>query len=649
MLMGLRVRFFWLFFIAPLFVALSSRAFSAETFPLSRAEEFGAHLSVFEDSTSRLSIDDIVAKDRLGAFTPRERLGKNGYGFTRSSIWVRTVLVNDTAKEEWFLGSTRPDFTVMDVYIFAKDGRALTARSIGTLAKDRLLDTRMPTDRFFFAKGETYTIYIKVQSPLQLSLTFFLSDVKSYFNFVLRESRLYFAYFGTVIALILYNFCLFLCLRHRDYLFYSFFGLSMVANAYVQGGFLEQGLFQWPFLSSVNDSHRLILLPSIASILYTRSFLRLSEFAPRLDRIMVGLACLAMLVFILLNVEDSFALKSLVSGFDALAVLFVFVASALAIRNGDKTAKVFLLAWGILATSVVLWVMGNAGLIEKSTWIAFAPLIGNVIEMILMSIALALRIKELEAAKIKAEMKAREKDNLQHLLRMVCHDITNPLTIIKSLFFVQERRKRQAGESVEQDWLRIKRASDSIEAIINQVRKYEAFRSGKVDFDLKPCSVRQLFQDVDFYFQTRALEKGLTLDFEIRGAEDFLIIADQTSLSHEIFNNLVSNAIKFSEPGGSVKLTAETKDNVWVLVTIEDEGIGIPKEMLSTLFEPTARHSRNGTRGETGTGFGMPIVKTFVDLFGATISIESCESEGKQESRGTRIVLKFRLAPPSER
>ena len=610
-----------------------------------QADDFNASVEVFEDVSARMSFEEIRAQDSAGLFTPRKILNRNGFGFTRSAIWVKSRIINDSNNSRWIIGTLRPDFVTFDVYLVDDKGQLVESKKLGTSVLDREINNRMPAGVLNLPADRTYTLYIKVMSPLQLSLTFHLMNDTNYLNLALRESNFFYAYFGTVIALILYNLCLFIFLRYFDYLFYVLWGCAMMLNAYVQGGFAEVSYFHIPFLASTADAYRILLLPSLTCILYTRSFLRLKTVAPKLNRMMGHIVWFGMTVALFFWTDFSFPLRHLASYFDAIAIILIFASSIIAIRKGDKTAKVFLLAFGILAVSVAVWVMGNLGILEKNMAVAYSPLVGNMAEMVLMSIALALRIKEIENKKLEAEMRGREKDNLQHLLRMVCHDISNPLSIIKTVYFLSSKRVNISAVDAKQ-WGRVKRASDSIEGIVNQVRKYEAFRSGKIAFELKPCSMKQVFEDVDFFFGSRAQEKNIELTLSFKDdAQDILVMADGISLTHEIINNLVSNAIKFTKSGGWVKVEAFEKEG-FAYVTVKDNGIGMSGEVLDHIFDSNGRTSRPGTALETGSGFGLPLVKTFLEMFDGSILVDSKEKSHDLEDHGTTITIKLNLAKP---
>ncbi len=599
------------------------------------------YISAFEDKESRYSIQDIRNIDRAGSFIPSSDLRKSGFGFTRSTIWFKVSLRNESPRLSWIVGSLRPDFYHFEVFVWHGD-QQIAAKNIGTLFKPRDPYTRMPFGRFELPQNQDLTLYFRIKSDLQLAINFLVLDDQNHLDQTTLENSIFYAYYGCLFALLVYNLCLFIFIRYKDYLMYVFFAAAMLINAILQGGYAEMWGLPWP-MASTRDAHIFICLPAISAMLYTRSFLNLSRIAPRLDKMILLVVTLAVILLLILMTPWGFSFSRYVSLFDLCSLFFVFLGAVTAIRKGDRTAIVFLIGWGSLASSVAVWILGNVGIINKSTFVAVSPLMGNMLEMVLMSIALALRIKEIQQSRIEAEMKARERDNLQHLLRMVCHDISNPISIIKTVFFLASRRSQLKPDELKQ-WERVKRASDSIEGIINQVRRYEAFRSGKLQFELRPCSLRKVFEDIDFFFQTKAIEKGVKLSWRfIQESNDILVLADSTSLTHEIFNNLVSNAIKFTAEGGSVSLDAERVDE-FAVITIRDTGIGIPRDILQLLFDPKANTSRRGTNNESGTGFGMPLVKTFLEMFGGSIHIESIEQQNGSVQHGTTIEIRLRTA-----
>ncbi len=166
----------------------------------------------------------------------------------------------------------------------------------------------------------------------------------------------------------------------------------------------------------------------------------------------------------------------------------------------------------------------------------------------------------------------------------------------------------------------------------------ETFQSsGAVD-------LRDVIRDITF-LQTEALvAKRIHWNTKFPPREDtILVLADRAGLTYQVLNNLLSNAIKFTQSGGTVEISVRDGDDYWNIGII-DNGIGIPADLLNQLFDPSKQTTRKGTAGESGTGFGMPIVKTVVESYGGSLNVESKTPEEDPLHHGTRIQIKLRKA-----
>ena len=599
----------------------------------------------YEDASSTLTAElvrDLPVSNMLHA----SQLDRSGWGFTNSSVWVKIPLIlqGDTATRRVLIGSDRPDMALVAISIFADQELLAYQVSGATIPPEqRPVPGRLPLGTFELPTNRPLLAIVKMQTRLFLNLPIRIyssEGAQNRFNLVNYTFAIYFSFLAGLIG---YNFILFCLLRYREYLLYCFFGLSMMLNSLGQAGFFE--FMPWlPFFNSVHDSIYLLCLPPITAMLFTRSFLKLNIIAPKLDQFIKIAIYLSLALALLIAAPSGEVFLPSVNLVNAVCFVSVLSAGVIASLKRDAAAYTFTSAWGILTFAAIVWTLANNGLLQKTYLLAFAPLFGNMIEMLLMAIALAIRIKQLERKERLAEIKTRESEQLKRLLRVLCHDINNPLAVITGTTWIAKRRINEP-QTMNRLWVRIERASESISDIIEQVRNYEAIRSGKLKPKIESVSVRQLFENAEFIFQDRAKQKGVRLSFSLddcKANETHWVRGEATALGHEVINNLISNAIKFTNPGGVITVTSQQLGPSDIQIKICDNGIGIPPNILEKIFDPNANTSRPGTNSEKGTGFGLPLAKSYIENFGGSISISSKVKTEPADESGTcfTIILK---------
>lgn len=230
-----------------------------------------------------------------------------------------------------------------------------------------------------------------------------------------------------------------------------------------------------------------------------------------------------------------------------------------------------------------------------------------------------------------------EKNNsIGNLLRLMSHDISNSLTLILTSAFVQLKKESDKESENYKSWKKVDRASQNIANILNKVREMQAVESGKMKLDLNPVDLHEVIKNAKFTFQDKLREKDINLNIEI--PENISkVMAEEVSLTHQVVNNILSNAIKFSEEGSEINIYAKEKSKS-VDFVIRDHGIGMSKDLASRIFKEGEKTSREGLKGEKGTGFGMPLVKTFVNHYGGTVDVFSVEKQENRDS-GTKFLI----------
>jgi signal transduction histidine kinase len=234
----------------------------------------------------------------------------------------------------------------------------------------------------------------------------------------------------------------------------------------------------------------------------------------------------------------------------------------------------------------------------------------------------------------RAQDVIRQKNEEQReMLHILCHDLANPFTNIISVLNVMGD---DAAAFVEYVPLLKMSARNGME-VIELVRLMRAVEEKPLP--LGPVDLDRVVEESLAMLTTCTREKRVRVDTDIPAG--ISVLAERVSLGNSVLNNLLTNAIKFSLPGGTVEMHAARAGGM-VRITVRDHGIGMPPSLLADLFDVRKATSRPGTSGERGTGFGMPLVQKLVAAFGGSIEVTSKEQAKGVSDHGTeaRVTLK---------
>lgn len=227
--------------------------------------------------------------------------------------------------------------------------------------------------------------------------------------------------------------------------------------------------------------------------------------------------------------------------------------------------------------------------------------------------------------------------DIDNLLRVLLHDVANSLSSIA--YNLLKAKKGHPQEDISKELDRIEKSVDDMNNLLTQVRHLKSVKDGKTSLPLKPVSLTSLLHEVYENSIESAQEKGIEIQLEI-SCDSTLIDGEKSILRNVVLMNIMSNAIKFSKPGGLIKLKAFCSSSDAV-IEVQDYGIGIPDQILKQIFNIHAATSRSGTKGEKGTGYGMHLVKEYLEMMNGSIDIFSQEQETPEAPQGTRVTLKF--------
>lgn len=241
---------------------------------------------------------------------------------------------------------------------------------------------------------------------------------------------------------------------------------------------------------------------------------------------------------------------------------------------------------------------------------------------------------------IEAKEKAEESDRLKSaFLANMSHEIRTPMNGIMG--FSMMLADPQLPKETRESYLKIVNSScEQLLHIVNDIIDISKIEAGQIDVSETAFDLRILLNELVTFYSTSAREKGIKLEIDQHRcnlSHTSWIVSDRTKL-RQIFDNLFSNAIKFT-PSGRIILRCELI-NGNIRFEVEDTGIGIEPELQSVIFERFRQVESTYTKTYGGTGLGLAITKAYVEKMGGTIKVHSIFGKGSKFS----FILPFKVA-----
>jgi signal transduction histidine kinase len=213
------------------------------------------------------------------------------------------------------------------------------------------------------------------------------------------------------------------------------------------------------------------------------------------------------------------------------------------------------------------------------------------------------------------------------MLAVVSHELKTPLTSIRmAMHLLLEERVGALTAKQSELLVAARDDSDRLNQIIENLMDMGRLESGRVMMDFQSVHPDELMNEAVQPFTTAFKDRGVELKVEAP-PELPDVLADQTRIGH-VFSNLLSNALKFTPPGGTVRLSGEALADA-VQFSVSDTGSGIPKEFLPRVFERFFRvPGQSAGAGGGGAGLGLAIAQEIVAAHGGQISADSAEGAG---------------------
>ncbi|MBA0428741.1 MULTISPECIES: ATP-binding protein [Stenotrophomonas] len=253
--------------------------------------------------------------------------------------------------------------------------------------------------------------------------------------------------------------------------------------------------------------------------------------------------------------------------------------------------------------------------------------------------------EDAEAARQAAEAATRAKSAF---VATMSHEIRTPLNGVLGHLELLARSPLQPGQRERLD--RIRFSADALMRIISDVLDFSKIEAGQLDVEPAPFALRPLIESVALLYAPDALRKGVRLFFAVEAAPGQDCIGDAHRI-RQILNNLVSNAVKFTE-SGRIILRAELQDvagrGAQLRVQVIDSGIGMSAQQAEQLFQPFQQADASVSRRYGGSGLGLALCQQLAQAMGGQVSVESTEGVGSSFSLSLPVRLQPAANPPAQ-
>ncbi len=373
-----------------------------EVYPLNR-------LSYLEDKEGRMNLQDVMSGEGGATFLPGEKDIAN-FSFTKSAYWFRIDLTNqDSPIHDWLLEIMYPPLDRINVYLVDADGNAVTYRGGDKwpFAK-RAIKHRNVMFKVPVATGQNLRVYIRVLTDGSLQLPLVLRSPDSLLAKDHEEQAVLGVFYGILIAMLLYNLLIFVSIRDINYLYYVWYiGGWILFQMSINGLAFE---YLWPESTALaNKSIPFSIgFAYLGVLLFSRRFLQVPQNLPRIDRLFKVSALLFVAVMLVaLFGSYNFAVKA-GSALTILNSVMIVWVGIWCMRLGVRQARYFMVAWSALLLGVLVYALKTFAVLPSTFVTEYGMQIGSAFEVILLSFALAHRMRILKEDNERIQREATE-------------------------------------------------------------------------------------------------------------------------------------------------------------------------------------------------------------------------------------------------
>jgi signal transduction histidine kinase len=218
---------------------------------------------------------------------------------------------------------------------------------------------------------------------------------------------------------------------------------------------------------------------------------------------------------------------------------------------------------------------------------------------------------------------------------IISHDLRGPVSAFSGISrIIKMYLNRKDYKELEEMTDQIDHSAKSLSDLLDNLLSWAVQQQGEFPYNPEELDLANLTETIKEIFTSSAAEKNIEIEVDLENS--IRLWADKNS-TLTILRNLVGNALKFTPDEGEIVVKGTVEESM-ACIAISDTGVGMSEEIISNLFQVSAKKSTYGTSGEKGLGLGLQLVNEFVNLNKGTISVES------EEGKGTTFIVKLPLA-----
>lgn len=595
------------------------------------------------DEIARLSLQKDFKKHQGHLTLP---IGDNGF-------WFHIALPRDVDKPLYLL---QRYWYVSDMRLYRMDGQQLI--QIGQVGNLTPLSKRnYPSGEILFpiplgmSKGDS--LYIFATTLHQPDFGFEIVDDVGLKQYEVGLGLFTGFVLGGLSLIFIYNFLLNLILRQASYTYYLGYLAASILTYSNLLGFNRSFVFPNAEEYFLKSTSIYVFALVFFCVQFTRHLLKSREYTPRLDRLFRILLLAGLLIPGAFWLPIWF-LERMSQVLIGLMIVLQLPLAIIITKKGYPPAKYYLTAWGLLLIFGVVRITAAFGWLPLNTFYVNAIYIGALLEILLLSFALASQINQEKQIRLETEKKLVQSQarlieierQSRDILAQKVEERTKQLNIAnqtKDKFFsiISHDLRGPAGslaalltdvieepKHLNQELLEILRGtSQSLYSLLEQLLVWSQSQQGSLKLSFIKMPVSSLLQSIAQILDGQARQKEIKIEIEVD--ENLSILADHPTIT-TVTRNLVGNAIKFSPPKSRILIKGQAIDQE-CLIEIIDEGVGIDEVTQSQLFNIVNKiQPREGTNKEKGSGFGLILCAELVGKNRGKIGVNSKLGEGSR-------------------